>query len=426
MSRSWKIAATLAGLVVTNSVVSAANYYWNPATPSGNWVINAYWSVGAPGTYNQSWFNNNNSAIFSGEDQIVNLDSIVTVVSMDFTADGIQISDGGGSIFIHGSVPISVSGTDIATINAPLISVGVGVVMVKQGPGTLVLSGANNINTVNVDAGTLRLGGNSAIASAISSSSLIVNGTLDLAGYSASRSGLTGSGVITNSGAQASTLTLGTSSSGTSNYGGVIQNGTSQVNLIKSQSNTQILSGANTFMGTTTVNAGTLAASNATAIGSSTLVLNGGNFSTSVATVGAGGVTIAGGTLRLNAGSAGALALSAGSDFSMTGGTWALQLAEGADQITGSGMFSITGGTLDLGGGEIDYDQSYTLFSGFSSGSVSGLTISNYSSEFLASLGDDGVLSFTAVPEPAIMMLGALVPVAFLRRRRIHDKGPGC
>lgn len=110
----------------------------------------------------------------------------------------------------------------------------------------------------------------------------------------------------------------------------------------------------------------------------------------------------------------------------MTGGTWALQLAEGADQITGSGMFSITGGTLDLGGGEIDYDQSYTLFSGFSSGSVSGLTISNYSSEFLASLGDDGVLSFTAVPEPGIMMLGALVPVAFLRRRRIHDKGPGC
>lgn len=418
MSKPQRTATLLAGLVVSSSTAWGADYFWNPATSSGNWT-NANWSVGVPGTYNQNWSNDNAAAIFSGTNQIVIANSLVTPASMSFTASGIQISDGGGSIFITDSVPISVSGTNTATIHESLTSVGAGVVMVKQGTGTLVISGSNNISTVNVDAGILRLGGGSAIGSVSSSPFLIVNGTLDLAGFSATRGGLTGSGLITNSGSQASTLTLG-ASFGTSTYGGVIQNGTSLASIIKNQSSTQILSGANTFTGTTTVNAGTLTAANTTAIGSSALVLNGGEFSTTLASVEAGDVTIAGGFLTLNTSGAGALTLSGGSNFNMTGGTWALQLAGGTDQVTGTGMFSITGGILDLGNGAINYAQSYTLFSGFSSGSVSGLSIINYSSSYQASLGNNGVLSFTAVPEPGVMVLGALAPLTFLRRRRVR------
>lgn len=419
MLKSQRIATTLLGFVISSSTAFAADYYWNPVTPSGSWSSNANWSVGGPGSYNQSW-SDGNAAFFSGANQILIADGFVSPASISFTADGIHINEGFGDVRLVGSVPISVSGTNTATINEALTSIGAGSVMVKQGTGTLVVSGSNGISTVNVDAGTLRLGGNSAIGPVSSSPSLIVNGTLDLGGFSATRGGLTGNGLITNSGAQTSTLTLGVSS-GTSTFGGVIQNGTSQVNIIKGQSNTQILSGANTFTGTTTVNSGTLTAANTTAIGTSALVINGGNFSTSLASVNAGGVTIAGGTLTLNAGNPGVLALSGGTNFSMTSGTWALQLAGGTDQVTGTGTFSFTGGTLDLGNGAINYAESYTLLSGFSSGSVSGLNITNYSSSYVASLGNNGILSFTPVPEPGVMVLGALVPLTFLRRRRVLD-----
>lgn len=418
MLKSKRIAATLLGFVMPSSTAFAADYYWNPLTPSGTWSSSANWSVGAPGAYNQTW-SDNNAAFFSGANQILIPGSFVSPASMNFTADGIQINDGFGDVRLVSSVPISVSGTNTATINESLTSIGAGSVMVKQGTGTLVVSGSNGITTVNVDAGTLRLGGNGAIGPTTNSASLIVNGTLDLGGFSATRGGLTGNGLITNSGVQTSTLTLGVSA-GTSTFGGVIQNGTSQVNLIKGQSSTQILSGANTFTGTTTVNLGTLTAANTTAIGTSALVINGGNFSTSLASVNAGGVTIAGGTLTLNAGNGGVLALTAGSNFNMTSGTWALQLAGGTDQVTGTGTFSLTGGTLDLGDGAIDYAESYTLFSGFSAGTVSGMNITNYSSSYVASLGNDGVLSFTPVPEPGVMVIGALVPLTFLRRRRVR------
>ena len=105
-------------------------------------------------------------------------------------------------------------------------------------------------------------------------------GTLALDGVNqqvTSLSGATGARV-TNSGATDKTLTI----SGTSitNFSGVISNGaTNKINLLKAGNGTQILTGTNTYTGTTTINAGTLQLGNGSTTGAiskdSNVVVNG-------------------------------------------------------------------------------------------------------------------------------------------------------
>jgi autotransporter-associated beta strand protein len=63
----------------------------------------------------------------------------------------------------------------------------------------------------------------------------------------------------------AATLTVDSSSSTT--FGGVINNATAAISLVKQGTGTLTLSGANTYIGATTVNAGTLAITNASGLG---------------------------------------------------------------------------------------------------------------------------------------------------------------
>lgn len=143
--------------------------------------------------------------------------------------------------------------------------------------------------------------------------------------------------------------------------------------------------------------------------------------------LGAGHVLLSGGTLTINEGAVGSLSLATGKNFSLTHGTLQLTLSSSVsyDRINGqgSGVFSITGGTLDLGDSVADYGVSYSIFSGFASGSISGLTIVNYDPAYVPLLGADGVLSFTPVtiPEPSAYatLAGVLgLVLAALRRRR--------
>ncbi|MDR1283995.1 MAG: hypothetical protein LBK99_24740 [Opitutaceae bacterium] len=135
-----------------------------------------------------------------------------------------------------------------------------------------------------------------------------------------------------------------------------------------------------------------------------------------------GDVTItANGALDLNGASSGTLVLAAGKNFSATNATLLLNAGDAGsvtpDQIQsdGSGAFSLSNTTLVLSPGSgFVYTSSWQLFSGFATGSVSGITITGYdTANWTATLGSDGILSFatTAVPEPratALLISGLL------------------
>ncbi len=100
-----------------------------------------------------------------------------------------------------------------------------------------------------------------------------------------------------------------------------------------------------------------------------------------------------------------------------------LDLGTLQDQIIGSGTgtFDLSDSTLVLTlGSGFDYSEKYTLFSGFSGGDNLNLIITGYDSTgYSATLGDDGVLSFTAVPEPssiAFLLMGGLGLFAAAKR----------
>lgn len=175
MNHRTLVSGLLFGLSLATAQLRAADYFWNPATVSGNWVTTANWGLSAAGPYNQLW-SDGNVAFFSGLNQTITVNGTISVGGFDFSANGIRIAAGTGSVLITGTVSASVSGTNTAFIEENLSSVGAGVVLLKQGTGTLVLSGTNNLTTVNISTGTLRAGGASAFGSSALSPALVSTG----------------------------------------------------------------------------------------------------------------------------------------------------------------------------------------------------------------------------------------------------------
>lgn len=151
--------------------------------------------------------------------------------------------------------------------------------------------------------GTLQLGINNAISassrlSALATASVGVE-NFDLNGHVQTLRGIDTNGTsvasaadlhVTNSSATPSVLTVGdTTSANTDNFAGSVQDGTGGVSLVKINGNTQILTGANTYTGSTTINSGTLqlgvnTGSSTSFVGSNgvlasqSIVVNGGTF----------------------------------------------------------------------------------------------------------------------------------------------------
>jgi autotransporter-associated beta strand protein/T5SS/PEP-CTERM-associated repeat protein len=134
--------------------------------------------------------------------------------------------------------------------------------LIKQGSGTLTLTGANTYSgTTTVDAGTLQLSNSLALQnSALDTSGA---GVVTLSSVSApTLGGLIGStnlaDVITTDYGNVTALTLNPQSGASNSYSGVIANGADGMTFTKSGAGTQVLSGANTYTGTTTISAGNL------------------------------------------------------------------------------------------------------------------------------------------------------------------------
>jgi fibronectin-binding autotransporter adhesin len=145
--------------------------------------------------------------------------------------------------------------------------------LTKTGTGTWTLGSGTSTYSGDtaILGGTLKLGGSANLPSGAGKGNLSVgtSATLDLSGSAASINGLNdgpapasgwaspngpGGGTITNSGPSLRTLTIGNGDAG-GLYSGIIAG---NVSLVKTGAGTQILSGDNSYLGTTTISGGTL------------------------------------------------------------------------------------------------------------------------------------------------------------------------
>jgi autotransporter-associated beta strand protein len=193
---------------------------------------------------------------------------------------------------------------------------------------------------------------------------------------------------------------------------------------------TLVLNGnSSAFSGGFEVSNGTLDAGNANALGSGAVAVAGGKLGSTVSSVSFGGaLSLSSGVIALDQST---FSLATGQNFTVTGGTIDLTDVSGsvgAISSAGGGTFSITSGVLDLGGNTWNYANTYNILAGFSSGSVSGLSITDYdTADYTASVSNAGVLSFSpaAVPEPstwATIVAGLATLVGYQSRRSRRNR----
>ena len=237
-----------------------------------------------------------------------------------------------------GTVNITTSGITGASANSNVVFDGT----------TVVLSAASSYNgsTTIQNSGTLKLGGNNLLPTAPQTALTInTSGTLDLASFSGAVASLTGDSTATVKNSViggTSTLTVNPAS-GSTTFAGIIAgtNGGAQGNvaLQKNGAGTLVLTGANTFSGSTTVNGGTLTL--ATAAGSALA-------STSSVTVNSGGTVLLGASNQINN----------TATITLAGGTFAKgNFSEGSATAPGIGMGALTltaaGSQIDFGSGTV-------------------------------------------------------------------------
>jgi len=149
----------------------------------------------------------------------------------------------------------TVVGTLQFNAGAPAYTFNVSAILLVNGTGTLILSGANTYRgATNVELGTLQAGSTTALSA---NSAFSVTALLDLHGFNNTIGSLSGTGIVTNNGASPATLSAGGSNSNTT-FAGTLTDGSDSLGFAKGGLGVTILIGGNTYTGGTTINAGTL------------------------------------------------------------------------------------------------------------------------------------------------------------------------
>lgn len=358
--------------------------------------------------------------------------------------------------------------------------------IVKGGSGNLILRGTHSFSgafTVNsslliLDSATAENGAPSVVLNSggLLLSSAFTGGVATLGNLNG-----TGGNITTTYGQGNGVRTLSVNQTADGVFAGTMTGEATgrRLALVKSGAATLTLSGANTYTGGTTVNAGTLQAGSSGAFGTGAVVVNsGGTLNTgatgtaftlaNAVTVNAGGrlsgVGILSGTAHFASGavlapgnSAGAITFASGVSFA-SGSTYAWELS-GANLVSGytavagldydlmrviGGALNIAeGATLKLVGSSLDYaNEFWSTDREFSFANISGSATrsgaftldagsagnhSAYGSWSIATIGDDSLVRWSAIPEPSTYGLigaGALGVVALVRRRRSAGRTP--
>jgi len=325
------------GLVVTGQ--AQTTLYWDlnvdaagtgSSTPSATWSTSGAdknWSTSPAGTSGggQKWTDGSFAVFSAGTDAT---GAYAVTVSGTRNVAGITVDDGtptfsGGTLNFNGFSSVFTVGTSAglpltATVSSNITATSG---LTKSGLGTLVfdITAKSYSGTTTVSAGTLQLNAsnliNDASAVAVSSgASFLFNW-----GVSETVASLMGAGTVD---IKNGTLTLGNATSTT--FSGVLGDSGGYGTLVKQGTGTLTLSGANTYAGVTTINAGAIVAASNTALGAAT----------------SGNTIASGAALQLQGG----ISLTEGS-FTVTGtgvgGTGAIRNLSGNNTLTAA---------LDLGG----------------------------------------------------------------------------
>lgn len=279
--------------------------------------------------------------------------------TVNITDGTLQIGDGGTSGGINGSVTnngtLIFNRSNSFAFNKIISGSGN---LIKEGEGTLTLSGVNTYNgTTSINSGTLQLGAANVIPDGSSKGDVLLYGTLDLNSYSETINGLSGSGIVDNSTTGSPVLTIGANNA-TCSFDGSIKNSAGTLGLTKTGSGMIILTGNNTYNGATTVSAGELRVNGSTSSLSAFTVQTGAKISGS-GTIGGQVTIISGG--EINPGNNSVGKLSTGNLIFNYSSVLNFDLGTSSDQITVNGNLTLDG-VLNISNSGGFEARDYTLF----------------------------------------------------------------
>jgi autotransporter-associated beta strand protein len=406
LSGSWTLDQTFTGASQSGSFVfslqsdatsltlvasaNSNNAYWTGNT-NGSWNTAANWSSDAAGNTPLG------SVPGSAADVILTAtgaQNLSTALGQDFTVNKVTISESGvtiasgNTLTANASSPsaFTISSAGATTIAADLAGAGAG--LLKSGAGSLTLSGANTYG-----GGTTLTGGTLQISSDVSLGA--TSGTLSIDPGVGSTATVLTIGNTTTSASRAITLASGTAQFDTDGQlleiAGIISG---SGNLRKVGVGTLTLSGANTFVNSTTVSGGTLALSGGSAIvDSGTIILNNTAgvelsilSSETIRSLQGGGAS--GGDTRIASNQTLTIAETGTVTYDgrlFNNGTLAMS---GAGSLTASGQISGSGSIAMVGSGILTLSGNNT-FSGGATLNAGTLAITNANA-----LGSTGTISF--------------------------------
>jgi autotransporter-associated beta strand protein len=269
---SFPLASAIAALLAASAPKAEAQLFYKSTTAANSWTGN-FWGTSAAGPFNGAWVSGSNVTFVANGGTTLALTGATTQFA-SITADENVNVTASGTLGTGGTVAtVTVATGKNMNFGTQAISTAAGTGLIKNGAGTLTLAGGTYAGGFTLNAGTIAVGGVNAMGAG---GSLTMNGGT-IRSNSATARDLTGKyaggitiggdftlGDATNNGALtftnsvalgAATRTITVNSA--ASFGGVVS-GAASAGLTKAGTGALTLSGANTFDGVVTINAGTL------------------------------------------------------------------------------------------------------------------------------------------------------------------------